>query len=349
MKRRPSHILVIRLSAMGDVAMTVPVLQQLLHTYPKLKITVLTKPFFAHLFAHLDRVEVIKAEVNTRHKGISGLWLLAKELHRLNFDSIADLHHVLRSRILCGFLKILGHDYFRIDKGRTQKKALTRPKNKVFKPLKTTHQRYADVFQALNLPLKKGFIIERKPLALSESLQSELNPKHTWIGIAPFAAHTPKQYPLELMSEVLYLLDNNKNVLVLLFGGGPQETDQLKRLAEPYEHVCNIASRFSFPEELQLISNLDVMVSMDSGNGHLAAMFGVDVITLWGATHPYAGFAPYGQTKDQQLLPNRVKYPLLPTSIYGNKIVSSYENVMYDITPNQVYNKLNPYINLKSC
>lgn len=343
MKHRPSHILVIRLSAMGDVAMTVPVLEQLLHTYPKLKITVLTKPFFAHLFAHLDRVKVIKAEVKTRHKGISGLWVLAKELHRLNFDTIADLHNVLRSRILCGFLKILGHDYFRIDKGRAHKKALTRPKNKIFKRLKSTHQRYADVFQRLNLPLKKSFILERKRLALSESIQSELNPKHTWIGIAPFAAHTPKQYPLELMHDVLSLLDNNTNIQVLLFGS-PQETDQLKRLAQAFKQVSNVAGKYSFTEELQLISNLDVMLSMDSGNGHLAAMFGVDVITLWGATHPFAGFAPYGQTQDQQLLPDRAKYPLLPTSIYGNKILSSYDKVMHDITPKEVYNKLKPYI-----
>jgi ADP-heptose:LPS heptosyltransferase len=341
----PRHILVIRLSAMGDVAMTVPVLKQLLETYPKLKITVLTKPFFASIFEHLDRVEVVKAEIKTKHKGISGLWVLAKSLHRLEFDSIADLHNVLRSRILCGFLKVMGHDYHRIYKGRSGKKALTRADNKIFKPLKSTHRRYADVFKKLNLTLDKTFQIEKQKLTLSKALSSskELVTCQKWIGIAPFAAHSPKQYPLNLMKQVLAKLDE-KEVQVLLFGGGSNEKKYLESLAKDFKKCYSIAEKFSFPEELQLISNLEVMLSMDSGNGHLAAMFGVDVITLWGATHPYAGFAPYGQTEDQQLLPDLKKYPLLPTSVYGNKKVKAYENVMQDITPDEVFQKLKPYL-----
>jgi ADP-heptose:LPS heptosyltransferase len=341
----PRHILVIRLSAMGDVAMTVPVLKQLLETYPKLKITVLTKPFFASIFEHLDRVEVVKAEIKTKHKGISGLWVLAKSLHRLEFDSIADLHNVLRSRILCGFLKVMGHDYHRIYKGRSGKKALTRADNKIFKPLKSTHRRYADVFKKLNLTLDKTFQIEKQKLTLSKALSSskELVTCQKWIGIAPFAAHSPKQYPLNLMKQVLAKLDE-KEVQVLLFGGGSNEKKYLESLAKDFKKCSSIAEKFSFPEELQLISNLEVMLSMDSGNGHLAAMFGVDVITLWGATHPYAGFAPYGQTEDQQLLPDLKKYPLLPTSVYGNKKVKAYENVMQDITPDEVFQKLKPYL-----
>jgi ADP-heptose:LPS heptosyltransferase len=344
--KRPSHILVIRLSAMGDVAMTVPVLNQLLDTYPKLKITVLTKPFFAHLFEHIERIKVIKAEVKTKHRGISGLWLLAKQLHKLKIDSIADLHNVLRSRILCGFLKLHGYEYFRIDKGRAEKKALTRSNNKNFKPLKSTHQRYADVFKKLKLPLEKNVQIDKNQLSISSEVESslKLDKSKKWIGIAPFAAHAPKQYPLKLMKKVISKLNEEKDVHILLFGGGKKEIEKLKTLSKSFSNCENVAGRFSFSEELQLISNLDVMVSMDSGNGHLAAMFGVEVITIWGATHPYAGFAPYGQTTEQQLLPNLEKYPLLPTSIYGNKKVKGYKKVMHDITPENVYQKIKPYL-----
>lgn len=327
---------------MGDVAMTVPVLMQLLDTYPKLKITVLTKPFFANLFEHIEGINVVKAEVKTKHKGISGLWLLAKQLHKLDIDSIADLHNVLRSRILCGFLKILGHDYFRIDKGRAEKKALTRPNNKVLKPLKSSHQRYADVFKKLKLPLDKKFKIDKLQLPISSEVESHLNLDETkkWIGIAPFAAHSPKQYPLKLMKKVISKLSKEDNIQIYLFGGGKKEIKKLKELSESFENCENIAGKFSFSEELQLISNLDIMLSMDSGNGHLAAIFGVDVITIWGATHPYAGFAPFGQTSAQQLLPNLEKYPLLPTSIYGNKKVKGYKKVMHDITPEEVFRKV---------
>ena len=323
---------------MGDVAMTLPLILQLQNTYPELKITVLTKPFFAHLFQHLKGVRVIKAEVKTKHKGISGLWVLAKQLHNLDIDSIADLHNVLRSRILCGFMKILGHDYYRIDKGRAEKKALTRAKNKAFKPLRTTPQRYADVFKKLNLPLDKTFKVSPQQLTISDDVLSKLNldKSKNWVGIAPFAAHSPKQYSLHNMREVLSALDKDNNVQMLLFGGGKKEIKKLAALAGDFENCKNIAGVFSFPEELQLISNLDVMLSMDSGNGHLAAMFGVNVITLWGATHPFAGFAPYGQTKEQQLLPNLKKYPLIPTSVYGNKKVKGYNKVINDISPEDV-------------
>lgn len=327
---------------MGDVAMTIPVLVHALETYPKLKITVLTKPFFAPLFEHIEGINVIQAEVKTKHKGISGLWILARKLHKLDFDSIADLHNVLRSRILCGFLKIFGHEYFRIDKGRAEKKTLTRANNKIFKPLKSTHQRYADVFKKLKLPLDKKFKLKRTQLPLSSEMKSTLNldSSKNWIGIAPFAAHSPKQYPLKLMKKVISKLNEENDVQILLFGGGKKEVEKLEALAENFKNCETIAGRFSFPEELQLISNLDLMLSMDSGNGHLAALYGVNVVTIWGATHPYAGFAPFGQTEDQQLLPNIEKYPLLPTSIYGNKKVKGYKKVMHDITPEDVFQKV---------
>jgi ADP-heptose:LPS heptosyltransferase len=89
-------------------------------------------------------------------------------------------------------------------------------------------------------------------------------------------------------------------------------------------------------QELALISNLDVMVSMDSGNAHIAAMLGVKVITIWGATHPYAGFAPFNQPLENALLSDREKYPMLPTSVYGNKIVPGYEEAMRTITREMV-------------
>jgi ADP-heptose:LPS heptosyltransferase len=97
-----------------------------------------------------------------------------------------------------------------------------------------------------------------------------------------------------------------------------------------------VAGKLKLPQELQLISHLDVMVSMDSGNAHIAAMLGVPVVTLWGATHPYAGFKPFNQPMEYCLLSDREQYPLLPTSVYGNKKVPGYEAVMRTIDPKVV-------------
>jgi ADP-heptose:LPS heptosyltransferase len=70
---------------------------------------------------------------------------------------------------------------------------------------------------------------------------------------------------------------------------------------------------------------------MDSSNGHMAAMLGVNVVTLWGVTHPFAGFAPFGQLDKNNLLSDQKKYPKIPTSIYGNEYPEGYELAMETI------------------
>ena len=160
------------------------------------------------------------------------------------------------------------------------------------------------------------------------------------IGIAPFAAHDGKMYPLSLMKEVIEDLDSTRKYKIFLFGGGKKEIDQLSRIANTFNDVQNIAGTFSFEEELALISNLDVMLAMDSGNGHLAALYDTPVITLWGVTHPYSGFVPFNQPNSNQLVSNREQFPLIPTSIYGNKYPKGYEKAMTTISPQLVVEKV---------
>lgn len=337
----PAHILVIRLSAMGDVAMTVPVLKLLSEEYPHLKITVLTRAFFTPVFQGLKNVEVYAAEVKGRHKGPAGLKKLAGELQDLEIDAVADLHNVLRSNVLRIFFKLKGIPVKQIEKGRSEKKALTRRNKKVFEPLKTTHQRYADVFAALGYPvdLSKESVMPKRILSEKVKELTGEEPKK-WLGIAPFAMHTSKTYPRDLMQEVLQELQKEKNLKVFLFGGGPEETGILNHWEKKYLNTVSVAGKLTFEEELALISHLDGMVSMDSGNGHLAANFGVPVISLWGLTHPFAGFAPYNQPASNSLLPDLTKYPDIPTSVYGKEIPQGYEEVMRTIPPMKVIEKI---------
>ena len=334
------QLLVIRLSAMGDVAMTVPVLQRLVKTYPRLKITVLTKPFFHPIFEEVPGVTIVSAEVNTKHKGIFGLWKLARELQSLQLHAVADLHNVLRTKILRFFFFFFGIKSAVIDKGRAEKKELTKLHPKNIQPLKTTHQRYAKVFAELGLPIDLNVSVEVKKHPIPQFIKEQLKQPRKWIGIAPFAAHKAKMYPLSKMEEVIAKLDEENKYDILLFGGGKHEEAQLNKLASNYKNVISMVGKLTFKEELQTVSNLDVMLSMDSGNGHLAAMFGIPVITVWGATHPFAGFAPFQQPKENQLLPDLEKYPLLPTSIYGNKHVEGYEDVMQSISPTEILNRI---------
>ena len=177
---------------------------------------------------------------------------------------------------------------------------------------------------------------------LSEEILSITGIKNQkWIGIAPFAQYESKVYPIDLMQQVIDGLAENKNNKIFLFGGGEKEIQLLNQLQNQHENVVVLAGKLKFKQELEVISNLDIMLSMDSGNAHIAAMLGVKVITLWGATHPYAGFKPFNQPDDFCLTSDRTQYPLLPTSIYGNKKVEGYEEVMRTILPSQVIEKIN--------
>ncbi len=335
MPKLPKHILVIRLSAMGDVAMIVPVLRAFTQQFPKVKLTVLTRAFFTPLFRGIPNVSVFPAEVNQKHKGIFGLYRLSKELKKLNIDAIADLHNVLRSKILKFFL--FGIKCIQIDKGRAEKKELV--SGDKFHQLKHTQQRYADVFEKLGykLDLSNPSFPERSKLN-DKTLAIIGSDTLKWIGIAPFAAHESKMYPLDLMKEVIAAL--SKTYKLFLFGGGQQEIDILNNLENDFENTINLAGKLSLDEELDVISNLDVMLSMDSGNAHLAAMLGKKVITIWGVTHPFAGFVPFNQPEDFSLLSDRNKYPKIPTSIYGNKYPKDYKEASRSISPKTIVEKI---------
>ena len=334
------HLLVIRLSAMGDVAMAVPVLSALEKQHPMLKITVLSKPFLKPLFADLKNVTFYAAEVDGKHKGFFGIYKLFKELESLHIDAVADLHNVLRSKILRTFFKLSMAKVAFVDKGRSEKRALTKSKNKVFKQLKTTHERYADVFRNLgfDLDLSSPEFPPKKELT-PEILEITGTKNAKWIGIAPFATYNAKMYPLDLMEEVIGEL-SKQNLKILLFGGGKKEITLLENLSNKFPNAINIAGKLKLNQELALISNLDVMVSMDSGNAHFAAMLGINTITIWGITHPFAGFAPFNQPFENSILPDLNKYPNIPCSIYGNKVCKGYEDVMRSISPKTIIKKV---------
>ncbi|NRD22144.1 glycosyltransferase family 9 protein [Winogradskyella litoriviva] len=320
---------------MGDVAMTVPVLRALTKQYPKLTITVVTRAFFKPFFRDLENVSVFEADLKGRHKGVLGLYKLSKELKALNFDAVADLHNVLRSKILKFFF--FGKKVVQLNKGRAEKKALVTGQK--FVQLKTTHRRYADVFEALGCSVDLTEPSFAKPKSLSEKLKSFISTADLkTIGIAPFAAHQSKMYPLEKMESIIKELSKNYNII--LFGGGKKEEDVLSQFETKFNNVKSVAGKLKLDEELNLISNLDLMLAMDSGNAHMAAMLGKKVITIWGVTHPFAGFAPFNQPKDFALTANRELFPLIPTSIYGNKYPEGYENVAGTVLIEDIIKKI---------
>ena len=332
------HLLLFRFSALGDIAITVPVIRSLYKTYPQLKITFVSQPHMAPLFQEFENFNFYPTDFSGRHKGIKGLWTLFQELKTIPFSAVADLHGVLRSHFLKLLLTLYGYKVKSIDKGRLEKKALTRSKNKKFQPLTPTCYRYADIFRKLGFPIS----FDQHEFPLKKELPKSLLPiyhssEKKWIGIAPFATHLGKLYPLDLMQQIIHYL--NKDHQIFLFGAGEKEKKRLEVWEKAYNNVYSTVGKISLGEQLDLMPYLDLMISMDSANGHMAANYGTKVLTLWGMTHPFCGFAPFNQPFDHSLTLDRSLYPLIPTSVYGNRIPEGYQDAFRSMDPKRVIEK----------
>ncbi|MCI7787783.1 MAG: glycosyltransferase family 9 protein [Prevotella sp.] len=376
---KTDHLLIIRFSAMGDVAMTVPVVKSLAQQYPDLRITVLSKPFARTLFDGLaPNVSFMGADIKGEYHGIKGLNALYRRLTAKNFTAIADLHSILRSSYLRMRFNFDRYRVAHIDKHRAMRRALTATNNKQLVQLPTPFEGYADVLAQLGYPVNINFTSifppeggdlkliapfingkskgeEEKKLserekaireetacegaetkALSEGAEGKreeekvlsekeeeevkaesLKPRgEKWIGIAPFAAHKGKIYPLEKMERVIeLLLEREPNCRIFLFGGGAEERELLTQWESRHDR-CTCALLGSLYNELVLMSHLDTMVSMDSANMHLASLTGTRVVSVWGATHPFAGFMGWNQSPADAV---QTTLPCRPCSIFGNK------------------------------
>lgn len=333
-----AKILVIRFSAIGDVAMTVPVIHSLATQYPQHQIKVLSRPNMAALFAHLPpNVSFIGADLKNTYKGFVGLNRLFNELKTEKFDYIADFHDVLRTKYLRLRFLLNGKKVAHIDKGRKGKKALTRPNNKIKAQQDTSFQRYANVLSRIGLPTKLAFqSIYPQGKAETSPFLSITGSKGAdkWVGIAPFATHAGKIYPTERMEQVIQQLDAMSGVRLFLFGGGKKEIEILSSWAEKYPSATCIAGKLKMDAELALMSHLDVMVSMDSGNMHLASLVNTPVVSIWGATHPLAGFMGWNQSEQNAI---QMDLSCRPCSVYGNKPCMRKDYAcLHGITPNEI-------------
>jgi len=330
---KKNHILIIRLSALGDVAMTVPVVRALQSQHPELKISVLSKPFHQALFENIENVNFIAIDTKNKHNGFLGLWKLYTELKKGNFTHLADFHNVLRSKILRTFFSLSCVKTVAIDKGRKEKNQLICTPKKSTHFIKSTFERYQDVLSKLGFKVDLSQpIFPEKQIEILHKL--DLIATKTLIGFAPFAHYETKTYPRNLSRNFLELCQN-KPWQILLFGA-KDESSKLQILAQGLRNVKIIAGQINFKEELSLMSHLDLMISMDSANAHLAAMQGTKVITLWGNTHPMLGFSPFNQPKNFALTSDVNQFPLIPTSVFGNKKIKGYEKVMQTISPDSI-------------
>jgi len=194
-------------------------------------------------------------------------------------DAVADVHDVLRSRAFRLSMTLHGIPVAFIHKGRAEKRRFIRCGSRGMEPLRHTVLRYCDTFRRL------GFVFDDpEPVRRQEGV---------WVGFAPFSAQRGKTYPEELSREAVRLLAERYD-RVFIHGGGGGEQRFAEEMERTYPNVTALFGKVGLDGEMDLIANLDCVVSMDSLVMHLAALVATPVVSVWGATHPGLGFLGYG-------------------------------------------------------
>lgn len=318
----PKAVLVTRFSALGDVVMTIPALYDACMANPGVEFVMLTRASIAPLFINRPVNLTIEGVDLKEWSGPLGLWRLVKEMKRRHgIEMIVDLHDVLRTKIIRLAGRLLSIPSVHIDKGRSDKRRLTRSTGKVLLPLKHSIERYRDTFAQAGLPSTPRFdgLFATHPATPADyaAITPPRPAGEVWVGIAPFARHQGKIYPPELMEQVIRELSGRTGWHIFLFGGGETEKTILAEWARKYPSTTSLAGQqYGFPAELALLSQLDVMISMDSANMHLAAIAGTPVVALWGATHPYCGFSGWRVPEENNI---QLPIPCRPCSVFGNR------------------------------
>ena len=342
MKHSRRNILVVRLSALGDVAMTIPAIYSVATVYPQHTFHVVTTSPCDQLFVASPANIILHPFEHSKICGVAGTLRLLSHIRALRIDSVADLHNVLRSWMIDAYCLVCRKSVRMLNKQRHKRRSILQRQASADTPYT---MRYFDVFAHLGLPCKPQFssLYAHALPALPEGFLKR--PQTAWIGVAPFARYANKTYPIEKMHKAVLQLIASGGKEIFLFGSKGKEALLLNEWCRDSSQVHCVAGLLPLNKELALMSHLDVMVTMDSANMHLASLVGVRVISIWGGTIPACGFLGWGQNEADTLIANS---PCQPCTIAG-KNDCRYGNFhcLMSITPEDIFNKVDNIIHKK--
>lgn len=362
---------------MGDVAISAPLVRAYASANSDSNFYMVSQPRFEAMFNFNPKTGKSKIAskpnnlfyipLNTKHGakdysgGIIHLIKFALRVKKeYGITHFADIHDVLRTKVIRIILRILGVRIATINKHRRERNKLCRKNNKHLKQIIKSQRCMEEVFISLgmkdlhfsdfatttsNISVKcsssdtniKTNNYTNTNANTDTSTSIDTNNEPIKIGIAPFAGHRGKEWSADKMEEVVKYFSNN-NVKIFLYGGGKRELDIMSPWAQKYPNVELFAGKHTLEEELQSMENLDLMLSMDSANMHLASLVGTPVVCIWGATHKFAGYNGWGQSEDNSV---EVALECRPCSIFGAKpcIRKDYA-CLENVTPQMVIEKI---------
>jgi heptosyltransferase-2 len=304
MQPNKHKILVIRLSSLGDIILTTPVMDALKENFKNSEIHFLTKRKYQGLFESDPRINsVIYFESEGKDKGLSGLFRLIRKLNRENFDLVVDLHASLRSFFIRYLIKAR-------KKIRYHKRLIPRLLMVYVKKLKvksvSTVDCYLESLERCGLK-----IYNRIPRLYSKEeerlwadnflMEAGVKKDEVLIGIAPGAKWETKSWNKERFSQVAKSLSQDSSVQngsirakILLVGDNNDQ--KIIEYIKNSGGVENTVQAIDIPLDrlIVLLERCELFISSDSGPMHLASALGIPTIGIFGPTHPGLGFSPSG-------------------------------------------------------
>lgn len=289
------NILVIRLSAIGDILLTTPVVAALKKQYPEARIHFLVKTqhaAFVQACPHVDNVVTWGKD--------ESLWHVRSNLNSIaRFDLIVDLQSNLKTRVLALLLQAAEKRHYA--KPYFNRILLVRlKKNRYREKLRVTDRYFAAVAGLVDkvAPLKVELKREKLPKALEKFVAEPTT------LIAPGARWSTKRWPSEYFASLASKLLEKQPGHRIVWLGGPDESEVFTFLQEhPYlkrhaKRMIFLQSQLSVAQMAALADAVDVIVANDSGLMHLLSTANTPLVALFLSTVEEFGFFPLGASAE---------------------------------------------------
>jgi lipopolysaccharide heptosyltransferase II len=332
---KPEKILIIRLSSIGDIVLTTPVIRLLKQKYPASKIDFVIKKEFAEIL--IDHPDINRLWIYDSAQPSTKLRSVKKEIGSENYDLVVDLHKNFRSYYLTMWNN--AGRVIRYKKSVIRRVLFVHLKLNFYQRIFPVYLRYIDCLRSLEIfDDRKGH-----DLFFSNEIKEKLKNKYQFflttpgmpiIGIAPGAHHATKRWLPEHFASVIDYLTREKKSKVIIFGGKGDRpvVNLIDRDNTP--PVLNTTGELSLLESAAMINYCDLFLTNDSGLMHLASALKKKVVALFGSTTEEFGFFPY--TTEHIVIQNR-NLKCRPCSHVGKKqCPKKHFKCMKEITVEQV-------------
>ncbi len=272
-----SSILLLRLSSLGDLVLTTPLIAALRERYPASTIEMVIAKEYELLIPTIQGLTRI--HVYDKSTGIAGLRMLRQKLKEEKFQHVLDLHNVHRTRIL---RRGLSKSIQVMNKRTFQRWMLVKFKINRLKNCPDVIGRYFETASFLGVT-----DIGAGPILAVKNVREKNR-----IAIAPGARHWNKRWPAQHFAKVASELIARGYHIDL--HGSSEDSMITKEIARnlPAEHYTDFAGQLNLREVAEKISEASIVISNDSGLAHVAEAVGTKVIAIFGSTVTQFGFAP---------------------------------------------------------